>query len=457
MPERKSDYLHVSDGTYVTGDGDELRMLFATRTASAVAVPAPVAQALIDGRIDDIAPDVADGLRQVEALVPADERELGTVLSRQRAAAKKTDRLTYVLLPTSYCNMGCSYCGQEHLRGRLTQDHRQAVVDRVFAGMAEPSTRRVRVVWFGGEPMVGWAVIRSLSEKFVAEAERLGKRYDAHIVTNGSLLNLDKVRALHHECRVRRFDITLDGPARIHDVHRPLKNGKKSFDHITSTLQEVIAADDLAGVQLVLRTNVDVQNIDWVDEYLDTIAGLGFATDRVFMNVAPVYSWGNDVSALELERAKFAAREVAWMRRMRELGLRFDVVPRHVVGALCTAVTKSKEIISSTGNVFSCSEYPLLPEHEAGGGLGKVTSLPLMVRRPDGPFDDWHNAVESGETPCQKCRMYPICGGACPKQWREGNVPCPSYKYNMQERFDLIAELNGLSRKPLVAVEASSS
>jgi uncharacterized protein len=315
----------------------------------------------------------------------------------------------------------------------------------VLAGIGAPSTEVVAVSWYGAEPMVGWPVLQELSERFVRAADGAGVDYVGKIVTNGSLLTLDKIMKLRHECRVTQFDITLDGPARIHDTHRPLKNGSKSFDHIVNTLHQALSSGDLDDVCLVLRTNIDVNNIEWVEEYLAEMAGRGFADERVVFNLAPVYSWGNDVSDVELDRREYALNEVRWMHRMTELGLRFEALPNEPIGALCAAVTRATEIHSSTGNMFSCSEYPLVPAHEAAGGIGRTEDIPLESLRPVGPFDDWHDAVEAGETPCQKCVFLAVCGGGCPKQWREGNVPCPPFKFSVQERFDLIASLHDLA------------
>jgi uncharacterized protein len=247
---------------------------------------------------------------------------------------------------------------------------------------------------------------------------------------------------------VTKFDITLDGPAHIHDVHRPLRNGGNSFARITSLLADALQDDELSDVTFILRTNIDVENMAWVEEYLDTMAGLGFANEKVFFNLAPVYSWGNDVSRLEIDRSTYARHEVGWMRRMHQLGLHFVVVPAEPEGVLCAAVSQSVEIHSSSGAMFSCSEHPLVPQYEANGGLGLIELLAVDAPRPLGLFDDWHDAVAAGETPCHSCYFFPVCGGACPKQWREGNVPCPPYKFTLQERFDLVAEINGLSPAP---------
>lgn len=446
--ERVSDYVRVSGRTYLHDGTQRMRMLYATRTGSMVCVPEEAAAQLAEGRLEGIDPELLEGLREIEAVVaagPDAARELDVVLARQRAASADRSTLRYVLLPTTYCNMGCSYCGQEHTRGRLSARHRDAVARRVLAGIEAQATRSVKVSWFGAEPMIGYPMILDLSARFTAAARDRGVEYVSRMVTNGSLLTLEKLRKLRRECQVTKFDITLDGPARIHDAHRPLRNGKKSFDRTTRLLLEALRDDSLSDVLFILRTNIDVENMDWVDEYLDTMADLGFSDEQVLFNLAPVYPWGNDVSRIEIDRRVYARHEVDWMRRMNRLGLRFTALPNEPEGVLCAAVSQSVEIHSSSGAMFSCSEYPLVPQHEKGGGLGPIETLPVSAPRPIGPFDDWHDAVANGETPCHSCYFFPVCGGACPKQWREGAVPCPPYKFTLEERFDLVAEMNGLT------------
>lgn len=444
IAEKLSRYVTVSEHEYRTVDGVPVRVLYSARTGSAACVPDPVMIALRTGIFTDIDDQSLMELRAIEALVGEHDDERTTVLNRQRKASQATDELRFVLLPTRYCNMGCAYCGQEHTRGALGPDHRAAVLARVLAGVDAPGTRTVSVSWFGAEPMMGYPVIRGLSRQFIAAADEKGVGYQSRMVTNGTLLTVERLRILAEECRVLRYDITLDGPERIHNAHRPMKSGQPSFSHIVSTVQAALSDPRLTEVGFTLRTNVDVENAGWVDEYLDQMAGLGFVDDRVTFNLAPVYPWGNDVSRVEIPRRDYAVRETEWMTRMHTLGLRFFALPSAPIGQVCAAVTRSAEIVSGTGNLFSCSEYPLVPQHEATGGLGKITELPVAERRPLGPFDDWHDAIAAGETPCHGCTIMPVCGGACPKQWREGNVPCPPIKYTMQERMDLVARMSGL-------------
>ncbi|MEY9872128.1 uncharacterized protein ABH931_001602 [Streptacidiphilus sp. MAP12-33] len=450
--DKVSRYLVVSDRTYADpGGGMPVRLLYGTRTAHTMVVDPATADALARRDADAVPTAWRQPLREQRILVPAGEDERGAVLDRNRRASADRSAVHIALLPTSYCNMGCTYCGQRHTRGGLGRDHRDRVRDRVLRAIAAPTTRSLRLDWFGAEPMAGYAVIRSLAPQFVAAATEHDVSYTSVLVTNGSLLTVAKMLTLVRDCGVTHFEITLDGPAAVHDRHRPLKNGRNSFRHIVDTVK---AALDTPGctTHVNFRTNVDAENQESIPEYLETMAGEGFARADVSFTLAAVHSWGNDVSSVELPGKAFAERELEWLRLLQDHALNAQLLPHTPKRVVCPAVTTSAEIISSTGNVFSCSEYPLVEEAEQHRALIRLDQLGPEPGRPLGPFDGWHDDIANGRSWCTDCVFMPTCGGSCPKAWHEGHPPCPAYKFNIQGRFDLLARRCGL--EPVAATPA---
>lgn len=178
------------------------------------------------------------------------------------------------------------------------------------------------------------------------------------------------------------------------------------------------------------------------------MAGRGcFANDRISFSIQSIHSWGNDVSDIQIAKQQYADREVRWMEELIAHDLRIATLPSETKPVVCSAVTRSAEVLSSTGRLFSCTEYPLVDAVETDGrALARVDDPELGAVRPLGPFDDWYDGIEGGETSCNRCTFLPVCGGACPKLWRQGHWPCPSYKFNIQHRMDMTAHLNGLRR-----------
>jgi uncharacterized protein len=307
-------------------------------------------------------------------------------------------------------------------------------------------TKAVRLDWFGGEPLMGYATIRELSRAFVPVAQERSLDWSSAIVTNGALLDLRKIQVLSIECRVTHAEITVDGPPQVHDRHRPLKSGGTSFWRIVEAITAALDDESTAGMTFGIRTNVDVHNEDSVEELLRLLADHGFNHPRVRFGIKPVHSWGNDVSAYEVGKKHFAARQAEWFGLMADLGLNFEILPPAPTRLVCMAATKSDEIITPDGKIFSCSEQPLV-EHLEATAVGHVAEgwAARGEPRPDGAYDDWHDDVAAGGRSCSTCELYPTCGGGCPKLWREGHWPCPSFKFNTQQRLDLIARINGLA------------
>jgi uncharacterized protein len=448
VAEKIGRYCVVSDNIYEDNSGVRVQLVYATRTAKLLFVIPQVADALRAGRLDVISPGTRAALRDAQVVVPDGQDELTEILDRNRSAARDRSLVQFILLPTSYCNMGCSYCGQEHVRGGLTADHRDRVRARVLRAIRLPTTEGVRVDWFGSEPMMGYAIIRDLAKDFVRVADEEGVAYASEIVTNGYLLNHRNLDALIRECRVSRFYITLDGPPEIHDVHRPLKSGNGSFWKIVRTVRAALDNADYRDVVFEFRTNVDVHNQDSLPRYIDLMAELGFARPNVFFSLARVRPWGNDVSAIELAGKDYAERELDWLRLINEHGLPYMRMPTLAKRITCPAVKATSELISGTGKIFSCTDHPLVPQTELTAALGHISQDDLPVFRPAGEFDGWYDEVEQGKSWCRDCVFLPTCGGSCPKAWHEGNPPCPSYKYNVQGRLDLAAERIGLRPVP---------
>ncbi len=61
---------------------------------------------------------VLDSLIRAEAIVPASEKELESLLFQNKENIRDADKrfLSYTIQPTANCQLGCHYCGQEHTK-----------------------------------------------------------------------------------------------------------------------------------------------------------------------------------------------------------------------------------------------------------------------------------------------------------------------------------------------------
>ncbi|MRG97264.1 radical SAM/SPASM domain-containing protein [Polyangium spumosum] len=441
--EKVSHYLTVSDHAYSPPGSGSSRLVLSGRTGKLLFVPDEVGRDLRARVVPARNEALLDELRAAEIVVPAEQDELEALVARNARATESPSAATFTLLPSSYCNMGCDYCGQTHQRGGLGEEGERATIARIIAAMERPGLRSIRVNWFGAEPMTGYKSILRISDAVVPAAEARSVEYASYMATNGTLLSIERLRALHTRARLRALDVTLDGPAATHDRHRPLLNGRASFRVITGILRAALDEPDLAGLAWRLRTNIDNRNAEFVGAYLDEMKRLGFDHPNVSFDLQAVYSWSNDVSAIELEKELFADLKVSWMVQMLRLGLRFPVVPAKPRPVTCVAMRTTDEVISSSGSLFACTEHPLVPRHEREDVLGRLDAPPAQQRRR-GSLALFTEHVREKRFPCHQCAIFGICGGACPKHWYEGHPACPDHKYNMQARLDIHAHLHGM-------------
>lgn len=430
----RSRYLLLSDASYRDGKGRIARLAYSARRATLFAVDPTTASALDSDEVDRVAEPQLAMLAELKAVVPPGEDELAEVLAGLRQRSDDPGVRVFTIMPTSWCNMACSYCGQEHER---VPAQLEPVAARVEAALRDPATTRVSVNWFGGEPLLALRGIRALSERFLA----VGKPYQASMATNGSLLTVNTLPMLHTECALESVEITIDGPPSVHDRRRLKRNGTGSFDRIVAALRAAPAT-----LRASVRVNIDSDNEPYVEELIRLLAELGLARPGIELHLAPIHSWGNDVSQVEIAAREFARLEAGWLRLAGSLGFRFGILPTAVKRTTCVATTVNAEVLDPQGRVYSCSEHPLVP---GAGRTGVVATLPALsgsIPRPRGGYDDWFDEVGEGTQQCGRCPLLPVCGGACPKLWREGHMPCPSMKFNLADRFDLAAARLGFTR-----------
>lgn len=426
---------HVVTESFRDDDDDHYkRIVFATRTGRARVISEGLWKLIEKQQFASIPQKITSDLLAIELLVPTGESELDIVVTRNEQAANDHDTCYVVIEPTSWCQLGCEYCGQRHTPRWLEPNHQQVLLDRIDKRMSTGAFQTLEIGWFGGEPLAGIHVIRALTPKLRQMAKRRGCHYEAKIVTNGLSLTDDRATELVSEHEIRFIEVTLDGTEQFHDMRRQQKNGLPTFSKIFGNIALLASRRDL-DVEISIRCNVDEQNAEGVEPLIELLAEIGIQ-DRIKFYTAPVHSWGNRAHDCALPPDTYAQLEADWLARMIELGFQTSLLPGRKP-IVCMAVTPNSEMIDAGGSVFNCTEVAHVPLYGQPNRfqIGDVGGPEIPARR--GILGDFNNKVRQSRYLCSTCRMLPVCGGACPKQWLEGNEPCPSTKRNIEDRLFL--------------------
>lgn len=430
-------------------DSEQIRVILSTRSGKTVVVSESLWSELRAGNVDATTdPDIMLRLAGAEILVTDDEDELQTILDQNKLAVENERTLSYTLQPGADCQLGCHYCGQEHRKVFMSGQEQDLVLDRIRAAVESRSLEldTLAITWYGGEPLMALKEIRRMSVALQVIAADNDLTYLADIITNGVSLTPSIATELISELGVSRFQITVDGPAQVHDQRRVTKKGGATFDRIFSNIVKAVQTDAFISGNCILnlRCNVDAENAPYVDQLIDLVIEAGIQK-YVLMSFAPVTDWG-EVKGSEngLVRSDFARLEIRWLSKLMRHDFQVQLLPRRRFGA-CMVVNPASEVIDAYGQVYSCWEMPytktyqdvvevrlpfptLSPYGETGGKTEDNKSMGWKLR-------NWHDEILNDEYGCTKCEFLPVCGGACPKSWIEGKPPCPSFKFNTPDKL----------------------
>lgn len=159
---------------------------------------------------------------------------------------------TYQVFTTMDCNARCFYC-YEKGRARPTMSvgtaHKTAdYIVRHCGG------NKVRLAWFGGEPLYNAQVIDLICNDLV---ER-GIGYESSMISNGFLFDEKLIKRAAELWRLRQIQITLDGTESVYNaVKRYVDAGEKSpYQVVLANIRGLLDA----GVRVTVRLNVSRAN-----------------------------------------------------------------------------------------------------------------------------------------------------------------------------------------------------
>lgn len=433
-----SNYLVVTDTLESANGLLNKRVMLATRTARVMVIHNNLYDKLLNASWDEIPSDLFSKLVEMEAVVPAEDDELQTVISRHQSTVDDGTTLNHVIQPTAMCQLGCGYCGQKHTKDYLDASASGRILERIESKFAYKNYRHVSISWFGSEPLVGLSQIREMSPKLKDMASKHNCTYSALVVTNGLSLKEHIFLELVKKHGVTKIEVTLDGTAEFHDARRHTKAGLSTFDLIMKNLLAIFNRPDFKelGCAISIRCNVDERNEEGVVPLIKLLASYNLQDKIDYFYVARIHSWGNEAHLLSHEKEDFARKEIDWILTQYQHGFKPGLLPG-LQPVVCISVTPDSEVFDAFGNVFDCTEVPYVDTYaDTNYVLGNINNGLSTISKYR-PLLSFNEEVANKEYPCSSCKMLPVCGGGCPKSWREGLVACPSNKFNVKEKLVL--------------------
>ena len=215
-------------------------------------------------------------------LVPVGKDEMqiyeGVVqLLRSLSIKKHIDHFT--ILPTNRCNARCFYCFEENFNPvTMNEETTNQTVDYILRTMKKGES--IQLGWFGGEPLVAVGVIDSICDGL----RRENVTFASVMTSNGILIDDPIIRRMKKDWNLKRIQISVDGEETEYNRRkRVYGNYQSAYQVVMKNIQKLLDA----GIEVLVRCNVDSENIKSLNLFIDDYAarfsgkkgiGLSFVT-----------------------------------------------------------------------------------------------------------------------------------------------------------------------------------
>lgn len=146
-----------------------------------------------------------------------------------------------VLHITDQCNLRCVYCYEQDRLGKKGKAMELQVAKMAVDWLIKRSGQKkyLRLVFFGGEPLINFSLIRETVAYADSAGQAKGKSFTYEISTNGTLLTPEIIR-FFEEHKIIPV-ISMDGTRDIQNRQRPFRNGKGSYERVVSQIRNWMA------------------------------------------------------------------------------------------------------------------------------------------------------------------------------------------------------------------------
>jgi uncharacterized protein len=398
--------------------GGDRALLVQPLSGQVALVAAADGEALARGAVPASLPE--ETLREARFVVDTEDEDRALLAEARAEWAAEAARtpVQLVAVPTFGCNLSCTYCYQEPFeaaRGLVAPEAIDALfafVDRLDAG----DRPRPYLTLFGGEPLVDTPAHHDRLARYLAGARARGLGVAA--VTNGH--DLEAFVPALAAAGAREVQVTLDGPAAVHDARRPHRSGAGTFDRIVRGIDALVAA----GVPVNLRVVADRENLPALPalaRLAEARGWLALPESRFKTQVGRNYELfgcasrqrrGALLDRVELwaEWARLAEEEPVLRRfhRPRFHGARhlaetgelpapnFDACP----------AAKTEWAFAPDGGLYGCTATVGNPRYRLG------TYHPEL-RLDEAALAPWRARSTATIAACAGCAAAPMCGGGC--------------------------------------------
>jgi uncharacterized protein len=385
--------------------------------------------------------------------------------------------MVFMMCPTDFCPVGCSYCFAEERVLEANRDvMKPEMIDSAFESISEilkryPS-RLSTMCLYGGEPFQEFTA-GALEQIFHRSAE-MGLRIAGF--TSGVYTYKFRDLLTKYKSQIQTIAVTLDGSEFSHEAFRKMG---KSYEKAIKTIDMLIEI----GVPVLVKSNVNRTNIKDLPRLVDMYKKRGWWTNPlVKYELTPI-----QYKQISLERDTNFDLEMAFeffeMKKINPDLEKFDILPmadnkyslldgfgfhkfpkenvplQAAVPRIhsCPSYSKHFFVFSADGNFYLCNEEVGIKESSFGSFSNEhsacssdCTSHSIDYEK----MEEYYKRDVCGLSPCANCSYAFLCGGGCGHHaGGEDLAICGTIHQDIGEIIRRWANIDELPKLPLTGVQ----
>ena len=320
-----------------------------------------------------------------------DDRKLAReVRAVGRMLEKRPEGITgFTILTTTDCNARCFYC-YEKGRSRISMKEETALKVAEFI-IRNHATGKVKLLWFGGEPLYNKGVISLICDKL----RRAGVDYQSSMISNGYLFDDDTVSEAIGPWNLKRVQITLDGTEEVYNRSKAFVRPETSpYRRVLSNIHCLLDA----GIKVSIRLNIGRHNADDLLDLADILTHEFGGQKLLGVYSHTLFETGSEMEAVSQHRELFDAR-MKLQEKLREGKFAQEgSLPDQLKLNRCMADRDDDVIILPDGRLGKCEHYS---EDHCFGSIDSPERDETLLAE----FKRLREELDA----CADCPFYPDC------------------------------------------------
>lgn len=371
--------------------------------------------ALIEKRKPNLDPNILESLEKYYIMVESDDNVLNHI---QKYAPKPYISLAYFIL-SEQCNLACKYCflGNSDIDAKKITNFpmNEKVADKAlefFAKQTQKDNKQFddekEIIFYGGEPLLNFKILKYIVErsKYYQEKNLLSKKLNFSIVTNGLLLDDEKILYLRdHNINV---SISIDGADVFANSNRIDKKGKCIYDKLIKKLKYAKKLGLEFGISVTLTENsiCDINKLLKLIEEIDIksvcfnilLSNESYEVDKHYYIDATDF-----IIEFYKQTKNKGIYEERFMRKLKSFA------ESNIYFSDCAATSGSQIVITPDGDVGICHGCTQNRDYF----IGSIFDNDLVVDK-NKDIIKWSKLIPIFKSECETCSALGICGGGCP-------------------------------------------